>query len=74
MAKVGKERVGTSPTPRWRHIFRPRLMIYTALWAAIGVGLIVALFIRPDIDMTVRADRNPLFVTLADGTVCNTYG
>jgi cytochrome c oxidase accessory protein FixG len=67
------ERAGAAPTPRWKHIFRPRVMIYTALWSAVGFGLIFALFIRPEIDMTVRAVRNPLYVTMADGSVRNVY-
>jgi polyferredoxin len=47
--------------------------MYTVLWAIVGMGLVVALFIRPDIDMTVSPIRNPTFVTLSDGTIRNTY-
>ena len=61
------------PTPVWRHIFRPRTIVYTILWAAIGVGLLFALFIRPDIEMTVAPIRNPTFVTLSDGSIRNAY-
>ncbi len=67
------ERAGHAKVPVMRHILRPRTIIYTALWAAIGVGLVVALFIRSDIDMTVAQVRNPQFVTLSDGSVRNTY-
>ncbi|CTQ34620.1 cytochrome c oxidase accessory protein CcoG [Jannaschia rubra] len=62
-----------SPQPVWKHIFRPRTLVYTTLWAAIGVFLLVALFIRPEIEMTVAPVRNPTFVTLSDGTIRNTY-
>ena len=67
------EREGHPPKPIWKHIFRPRTILYTGLWALVGVGLLVALFIRPEIDMTVAPVRNPTFVTMSDGSVRNTY-
>jgi polyferredoxin len=88
MAKIGKprglidyialtdealERAGNPPRPVWKHIFRLRTIIYTALWSAVGIGLTVMLFIRSDIDMTVAPVRNPQFVTLSDGSIRNTY-
>ncbi|MEM1073477.1 MAG: cytochrome c oxidase accessory protein CcoG [Pseudomonadota bacterium] len=88
MAKIGKprglidylalsdeqrERAGEEPRPVWKHVFRVRTMIYTALWAGVGVALLVALFIRSDIEVTVAAVRNPVFVTLSDGSIRNTY-
>ncbi|WP_109563009.1 cytochrome c oxidase accessory protein CcoG [Jannaschia seohaensis] len=59
--------------PVWRHIFRLRTIIYTFAWAGIGVGLVVALFIRPEIDLTVAPVRNPTYVTLSDGSIRNAY-
>jgi cytochrome c oxidase accessory protein FixG len=88
MAKIGKprglidymaltdeerERSGKPPKPIIKHILRPRTVLYTSLWALVGAGLIFALFIRPEIDMTVAAVRNPTYITLADGTIRNTY-
>ncbi len=88
MAKVGKprglvdymaltdeanERAGKPKVSVWAHIFRLRTIIYTLLWAGIGVGLTVLLFVRSDIDMTVAPVRNPQFVTLSDGSIRNTY-
>ncbi|WP_397542515.1 cytochrome c oxidase accessory protein CcoG [Roseovarius salis] len=88
MAKIGKprglidymaltdeerERAGQEPRPVWKHILRPRTILYTSLWSLVGLGLLVALFIRPEIDMTVAPVRNPTYVTLADGSVRNTY-
>ncbi|MCA0919002.1 cytochrome c oxidase accessory protein CcoG [Pseudooceanicola nanhaiensis] len=67
------EREGAKPRPIIKHILRPRTMLYTVLWSGIGVALVVALFLRPDIDMTVAPIRNPIFVTLSDGTIRNTY-
>lgn len=88
MAKIGKprglidymalsdeanERAGKSPKNIWKHILRPRTILYTALWALVGFALLFALFIRSDIDLTVAPVRNPTFVTLSDGTIRNTY-
>ncbi len=67
------EREGKEHLPVTKHIFRPRTILYTVLWGGVGVALIVALFVRPDIDLTVRPVRNPTFVVLADGSVRNTY-
>ena len=67
------EREGTKPVPIWRHILRPRTLIYTAMWAAIGLGLVYALFIRTDIEMTVSPVRNPTFVLQSDGSIRNIY-
>ena len=61
------------PQPVWKHVFRPRTMIYTTAWAAIGLFLLVSLFVRPDIDLTVAPVRNPTFVTLSDGSIRNAY-
>ncbi len=68
-----RERAGAKPRPIWQHVLRPRTMLYTALWSLIGVVLVYALFVRPEIDLTVAPVRNPTFVTLADGSIRNTY-
>jgi cytochrome c oxidase accessory protein FixG len=67
------ERAGTPPKSLWRHILRVRTVIYTLLWGGVGVGLIVALFLRPELDINVTPVRNPQYVTLADGAIRNTY-
>jgi cytochrome c oxidase accessory protein FixG len=67
------ERAGEKPKNIWKHIFRPRTILYTVLWSAVGVALIVALFIRSPIDVNITPVRNPLFVTLSDGSIRNTY-
>ncbi|MCB1389665.1 MAG: cytochrome c oxidase accessory protein CcoG, partial [Rhodobacteraceae bacterium] len=68
-----RERAGQSPKSIWKHVFRPRTMVYTTLWAGIGLGLLVALFLRTDIDMSISPIRNPTYVTLSNGSVRNTY-
>ncbi|MGB5870950.1 MAG: cytochrome c oxidase accessory protein CcoG [Albidovulum sp.] len=69
----GDERAGGAAKDIWKHIFRPRTLLYSALWAGVGVAMIVALFMRSPIGFNVTPTRNPLFVTLADGTIRNTY-
>ncbi len=73
LSDEAREKSGHSPRPIWSHIFRLRTMVYTGLWSAIGFLLVVALFIRQDIDVTVAPIRNPTFVILSDGTIRNTY-
>ena len=88
MAKIGKprglidymaltdeqaERAGRAPRNIWKHVLRPRTMMYTALWSLVGFALLFALFIRPDIEVTVAPVRNPTFVTLSDGSIRNSY-
>lgn len=67
------EREGGAPKSIWRHILRPRTILYTALWGAIGLGLVYALFIRSDIELTVSPERNPTFVMQSDGAIRNIY-
>ena len=67
------ERAGQPPQRVWKHVLRPRTLIYTALWASIGVGLLYALFIRSDIELTVSSVRNPTYVLQSDGAVRNIY-
>ncbi|ULB08845.1 cytochrome c oxidase accessory protein CcoG [Cereibacter azotoformans] len=67
------ERAGQPARSAWRHIFRVRTLFYTALWSGVGVALVVALFLRSPIDINVTPLRNPIFVTLSDGSIRNTY-
>ena len=67
------ERAGQPPRPVLKHILRLRTMVYTGLWSLVGVLLVVALFMRSDIDVTVAPVRNPTFVTLSNGDIRNTY-
>jgi len=67
------ERAGKPPIPIWRHILRPRTILYTVLWASIGLGLVYALFVRTDLELTVNPVRNPTYVLQSDGAVRNIY-
>ncbi len=73
LSDEANERQGKPPKNIWKHILRPRTIMYTSLWSLVGIGLVFALFIRPVIDMTVAPIRNPTFVILSDGAVRNTY-
>jgi len=68
-----EERAGHPTIPVIKHILRPRTLIYSSLWAFVGFALVFALFIRPDIDMTVAPVRNPTFIVQSDGTIRNVY-
>ena len=68
-----RERAGEPPRPIRQHVFRFRTLLYTAIWAIFGLGLLWALVVRPEIDVTVSPIRNPQFVTLSDGAIRNAY-
>ncbi|MGH6923296.1 MAG: cytochrome c oxidase accessory protein CcoG [Propylenella sp.] len=66
-AKAEQRRVSVS------HIARPRTIIYASLWSLVGVAMLVSLLLRDRLDVNVLHERNPLFVTLSDGSIRNTY-
>ncbi len=55
------------------HIVRPRTLIYAGLWSLIGLLMLFALVTRERLGINVLRDRNPLFVTLSDGSIRNGY-
>ncbi|MDY8109825.1 cytochrome c oxidase accessory protein CcoG [Fulvimarina sp. 2208YS6-2-32] len=57
----------------WRIMIRARTLIYLAAWCAIGLALVTALSLRSRLDLNVQHDRNPVFVTLKDGSTRNGY-
>ena len=67
------ERAGGKAKPLLKHVLRPRTLLYFTLWAGIGLGMIVALFLRAPIELNVTPVRNPVYVLLADGSIRNTY-
>ena len=73
LSDAPREAAGGAPRSLWRHVLRLRNLIYFGLWAAVGIALVVLLFIRSEIDLTVAPVRNPTFVTLSDGSIRNTY-
>ncbi|MGY6632801.1 MAG: cytochrome c oxidase accessory protein CcoG [Alkalilacustris sp.] len=67
------EKAGKPPITVWRHVFRPRTVLYSVLWGGVGLGLIVLLMLRTDLDMSVAQVRNPINVVMSDGSVRNAY-
>ena len=57
----------------WHHLIRPRTLIYSGLWVAVGIAMLVTLINRTQLNVNVVPDRNPLFVTLSDGSIRNGY-
>ncbi|MEM9968105.1 MAG: cytochrome c oxidase accessory protein CcoG [Pseudomonadota bacterium] len=56
-----------------QHVLRPRTVLYSFLWSAVGAGLIFALFIRSEVELTVSPVRNPTYVMQSDGSIRNIY-
>ncbi|MFO1142696.1 MAG: cytochrome c oxidase accessory protein CcoG [Amaricoccus sp.] len=73
LADSERERAGGQDMPVWRRIVRPRVLLYSVLWAGIGVALLAALLMRPDMGISVEPVRNPINVVLSDGSVRNAY-
>jgi cytochrome c oxidase accessory protein FixG len=66
------ERVRAGEKPRLR-LIRPRTLVYAGIIAAVGFIMLFTLATRSDLDVNVLRDRNPLFVTLSDGSIRNGY-
>ena len=73
LSDAPREEAGEKPRPIWHHVLRRRTVLYTAIWSLVGFAMVYALFMRPEIEMTVAPVRNPTFVTLSDGSIRNTY-
>ena len=72
-ASVAGEQAGAPAVSALKRIVRPRTMIYFGLWSVVGLIMLYALFTRPVLDINVLHDRNPLFVSLSDGSIRNGY-
>ncbi|HEX2886458.1 cytochrome c oxidase accessory protein CcoG [Vineibacter terrae] len=58
--------------PAYR-IVRSRTLIYAALLVVVAAVMVTALALRSTVEVNVLRDRNPQFVTLADGSIRNGY-
>ncbi|MDE1172481.1 MAG: cytochrome c oxidase accessory protein CcoG [Parvibaculaceae bacterium] len=54
-------------------IARPRTLVYAAAMLLVGGIMLYALTHRQTLELNVLPDRNPLFVTLSDGSIRNGY-
>jgi cytochrome c oxidase accessory protein FixG len=52
---------------------RPRVVLYATAMAIVGVIMLTALMLRPELEVSVLHDRNPLYVKLSDGGLRNGY-
>jgi polyferredoxin len=59
--------------PTHYRLWRPRTVLYAALWSVLGLFMIYALATRADLDISALHDRSPLFVRLTDGGLRNGY-
>ncbi len=59
--------------PTRMRLIRPRTVIYVLALLVVGGIMVGALATRATLDVNVLRDRNPLFVTLSDGSVRNGY-
>jgi cytochrome c oxidase accessory protein FixG len=54
-------------------IFRPRTIAYFVIWSLIGLTMVYMVSTRDRLELNVLHDRNPVSVTLSDGSVRNGY-
>ena len=52
---------------------RPRTILYGAVIVIIGVAMALSLSLRTRLDVSLQADRSPLFVRLSHGDIQNGY-
>lgn len=57
----------------WRIFLRPRTLLYFFIWVSLGLALLFALSQRDRMTISIQHDRNPVFVTLKDGSIRNGY-
>jgi len=67
--QIARAKGGAAPF----RLFRPRTLIYTAVLLLVAGVMAFGLGTRSTLDVNVLRDRNPLFVTLSDGTIRNGY-
>lgn len=66
---VARER---GEAPRYR-LLRPRTLLYLLLLSIIGGVIFYSLATRDDLEINILRDRNPLYITLSNGSVRNGY-
>ncbi|WND03402.1 cytochrome c oxidase accessory protein CcoG [Temperatibacter marinus] len=68
-----EDRPNGSPPSVKPHYLRLRTLWYVGILVSVSVGILYGLLTRSPLDLHVIHDRNPLFVTLSDGTIRNGY-
>ena len=59
--------------PLKERLLRPRTLLYFAVLLVVGGIMTFAFTTRSDLELNLLRDRNPLFVTLSDGSIRNGY-
>jgi cytochrome c oxidase accessory protein FixG len=70
---LGVQARARGETPPANQILRPRTLLYAAVIAIVGAIMIFALATRSTLGISALHDRNPVFVTLSDGSIRNAY-
>lgn len=70
-ANVQRRQRGESPEKI--SFVRPRTLLYAGVIAFVGAVMVYALATRNPVGLSALHDRNPVFVTLADGSIRNAY-
>ncbi|HEX2552424.1 MAG TPA: cytochrome c oxidase accessory protein CcoG [Microvirga sp.] len=69
-ANIQRRIRGEAPVSK---VIRARTILYGLLIAGVGLAMLTALALRSFTGLSVLHDRNPIFVTLADGSIRNGY-
>jgi cytochrome c oxidase accessory protein FixG len=64
---------GWSAAQTLRHVLRPRVLIYTAILAAVTVAMLVSLYLRTPFKVDVVRDRGALARIVGGGKIENTF-
>ncbi len=70
---VNRQNARARGLPAKRRFVRPRTIIYAGLIALVGGIFLFALLTRSHLDVSVIPDRNPIYVTLKDGSIRNGF-
>lgn len=70
LIRYATERELTGAKPQY---FRPRVLVYGGLLAALAIGFVVSLVLREPIGLDVLRDRNAFYRVLPGGSVENVY-
>jgi cytochrome c oxidase accessory protein FixG len=64
---------GWSAAQTLRHVLRPRVLVYTAILAAVTVAMLVSLYLRTPFKVDVVRDRGALARIVSGGKIENTF-
>jgi len=70
---IGNQERRRRGQPLRLRLLRPRTLLYLAVLLLVGGVMTFAFATRSDLELNLLRDRNPLFVTLSDGSIRNGY-